>query len=57
MLFHSPLAEGYSNRKMADFLTVSHKTVEKHRSNLMQKLDLHNAPAVTAYTIQNGLVA
>jgi DNA-binding NarL/FixJ family response regulator len=42
---------------MADYLTVSHKTVEKHRSNLMQKLDQHNASAVTAYAIQNGLVA
>jgi DNA-binding NarL/FixJ family response regulator len=51
------VAEGYSNRKIADYLTVSHKTVEKHRSNLMQKLDLHNAPAVTAYAIHNGLLA
>lgn len=51
------IAEGYSNREMADYLTVSHKTVEKHRSNLMRKLGLHNAPAVTAYAIQNGLVA
>jgi DNA-binding NarL/FixJ family response regulator len=51
------IAEGYSNKKIADYLTVSHKTVEKHRSNLMQKLDLHNAPAVTAYAIQNGLMA
>jgi len=51
------VAEGYSNRKIADYLTVSYKTVEKHRSNLMQKLDLHNAPAVTAYAIQNGLLA
>ena len=51
------VAEGYSNKKIADYLTVSYKTVEKHRSNFMQKLDLHNAPAVTAYAIQNGLVA
>ena len=51
------VAEGYSNRKIADYLTVCYKTVEKHRSNLMQKLDLHNAPAVTAYAIQNGLLA
>jgi DNA-binding NarL/FixJ family response regulator len=51
------IAEGNSNREIAEYLTLSHKTVEKHRSNLMQKLDLHNAPAVTAYAIQNGLLA
>ena len=51
------IAEGYSNREIAEYLSVSHKTVEKHRANLMQKLDLHNAPAVTAYAIHSGLVA
>jgi DNA-binding NarL/FixJ family response regulator len=30
--------------------------VEKHRSNLMRKLDLHNASAITAYAMENGLV-
>ncbi len=51
------IAEGYTNRNIAKYLTLSHKTVEKHRSNLMRKLDLHNAPAVTTFAIQNGLVA
>lgn len=51
------VAEGYKNREIAEFLSVSIKTVEKHRSNLMKKLDLHNASALTAYAIQNGLVA
>jgi DNA-binding NarL/FixJ family response regulator len=51
------IAEGHNNKGIAAYLSVSHKTVEKHRSNLMQKLDLHNAPAVTAYAIHNGLVA
>ncbi len=50
------VAEGYKNREIAEFLSVSIKTVEKHRSNLMKKLDLHNASALTAYAIQNGLV-
>jgi DNA-binding NarL/FixJ family response regulator len=50
------VAEGYKNREIAEFLNVSIKTVEKHRSNLMKKLDLHNASALTAYAIQNGLV-
>ena len=50
------VAEGYKNREIAAFLSVSIKTVEKHRSNLMRKLDLHNASALTAYAIENGLV-
>lgn len=36
---------------------VSIKTVEKHRSNLMKKLDLHNAAMLTAYAIEKGLTA
>lgn len=50
------IAEGYSNKAIADYLALSQKTVEKHRCNLMHKLDLHNAPAVTTYAIQHGLV-
>ncbi len=51
------IAEGYKNREIADYLSLSPKTVEKHRSNVMRKLDLHNAQAVTAYAIENGLMA
>lgn len=51
------IAEGYSNRHIADYLCVSVKTVEKHRSNLMKKLDLHNAAALTAFAIEKGLCA
>ncbi len=51
------IAEGYKNKDIAEFLTVSLKTVEKHRSNLMKKLDLHSASAITAYAIKNGLLA
>ena len=50
------VAEGYKNREIAEYLSVSIKTVEKHRSNLMKKLGLHNASALTAYAIENGLV-
>jgi DNA-binding NarL/FixJ family response regulator len=51
------LAEGYLNKEIAEFLHISVKTVEKHRANIMNKLDLHNAPALTAYAIEKGLVA
>lgn len=49
------VAEGNPNKTIADYLCLSVKTVEKHRSNLMKKLDLHNASALTAYAIEKGL--
>lgn len=51
------IAEGSKNREIADSLSVSVKTIEKHRSNLMKKLDLHNASGLTTYAIENGLMA
>jgi DNA-binding NarL/FixJ family response regulator len=51
------LAEGYQNKEIAEMLHISVKTVEKHRANIMTKLDLHNAAALTAYAIEHGLVA
>jgi DNA-binding NarL/FixJ family response regulator len=50
------IGEGYKNKEIADLLCISVKTVEKHRSNIMKKLDLHNAAALTAYAIEKGLV-
>ena len=51
------IAEGYKTREIADYLSLSPKTVEKHRTNLMKKLDLHSVSEVTLYAIQNGLVS
>jgi two-component system response regulator NreC len=51
------VAEGYKNREIAGHLCVSLKTVEKHRANVMRKLDLHSVAALTAYAFENGLVA
>lgn len=50
------LGEGYQNKEISDMLHISVKTVEKHRANIMNKLDLHNAAALTAYAIEHGLV-
>jgi two-component system response regulator NreC len=50
------IAEGRKSREVAEYLSVSLKTVEKHRSNLMRKLDLHSVSAVTKYAIANNLV-
>jgi two-component system response regulator NreC len=51
------VAEGHSNKYIAEYYCLSVKTVEKHRSNLMKKLDLHNASTLTAYAIEKGLLA
>jgi len=50
------VGEGHHNKEIADYLCISPKTVEKHRGNIMQKLDLHSASALTAYAIDKGLV-
>jgi len=50
------IAEGHRNKEIADFLCISVKTVEKHRANLIKKLDLHNAAALTAYAARKGLI-
>ena len=51
------IAEGYRNKQIAKDLCISVKTVEKHRANLMEKLDLHNVSAITALAIEKGLVS
>ena len=50
------IAEGYKSKQIAEYLCISPKTVEKHRSNLMQKLNLHSSPALTALAIEKGLI-
>jgi DNA-binding NarL/FixJ family response regulator len=51
------IAEGYKNKEIAEDLCISLKTVEKHRANLMKKLDLHNAAGLTVYAVERGLVS
>ena len=51
------IAEGNRNKDIAQYLSISLKTVEKHRSNLMKKLDLHTASSITSYAIKNGLAS
>ncbi len=50
------IAEGYRNKDIADYLCISAKTVEKHRANLMKKLDLHSASSLTAFAMEKGLI-
>jgi DNA-binding NarL/FixJ family response regulator len=50
------VGEGHSSIEIGNILCISSKTVDKHRSNIMNKLDLHSAAALTAYAIEKGLV-
>lgn len=48
------IAQGHRTREIAQDLSLSHKTIEKYRSNLMRKLGLRTATAVAAYAISHG---
>ncbi len=50
------LAEGYTNKQIGKMLFISAKTVEKHRSNIMSKLNLHDVASLTRLAIEKGLV-
>ena len=49
------IAEGHSTKEIASLLGVSAKTIDKHRTRLMEKLRVHDAVAVTRYAILSGL--
>lgn len=50
------VAEGAANKQVAAELGISIKTVEKHRNNLMRKLDLHDTASLTRYAIEAGII-
>jgi len=50
------IAEGHTNNAIAQTLQVSVKTVEKHRSNLMSKLDVHDVAGLVRVAVKHGLV-
>lgn len=49
-------AQGYSNAAIAGRFTISPRTVETHRTNLMRKLDLHSQAELARFAIQRGLL-
>ncbi len=51
------IAEGRSNREIAALLHITVKTVETHRANLMNKLDIHNTAELTQYAIRKGVIS
>jgi DNA-binding NarL/FixJ family response regulator len=51
------LAEGKSNKDIARLLNLSLYTVETHRSNILQKLNLHSVPELMLYAIRKGVIS
>ncbi len=50
------IAKGYSNKEIAEKLIISVKTVETHKSNLMEKLQMKTRPELVAYALKKGLL-
>lgn len=50
------LAEGASNEQIAAALVISPKTVERHRENIMHKLNLHSRAELVRYAIRKGII-
>jgi len=51
------LAEGKSNKEVAVLLKLSPYTVETHRTNLMQKLNLHNTAEIVLYAVRKKIIS
>lgn len=51
------VAEGHSNKEVADLLSVSPATVETHRAHILQKLDVHNTAELVLYAVRRGVIA
>ncbi len=51
------IAEGHTNREIAEALVISVKTVDRHRENIMRKLNLHNRVELVKYAIERGLIS
>ena len=50
------IAEGFTNKQIAEILSISIKTVQAHRNSLMQKLDLHDRGKLIKYAIQKKII-
>ncbi len=50
------IAEGHSTKQIASIIAVSHKTVEKHRQAVMNKLQIHEIATLTRYAFSNGII-
>jgi two-component system, NarL family, response regulator NreC len=51
------VAEGKSNKEIANLLHLSPYTIETHRANMMEKLSLHNVPELILYAVRKGIIS
>ena len=51
------IAEGKTNKEIASLLNISHFTVETHRANILQKLNLHSVPQLILYAVRKGIIS
>ena len=51
------IAEGRSNKEVANLLNISLTTVETHRAHILQKLDIHSIPELILYAVRKGIVS
>lgn len=49
-------AEGYTTAQIAEMLTISRRTAQTHRKNIMSKLDIHTQTELVLYAVQNGIM-
>jgi DNA-binding NarL/FixJ family response regulator len=50
------VAEGHSNKEVAELLAISPATVETHRARVLQKLDVHNTAELVLYAVRKGVI-
>ena len=50
------IAEGHSNKEIAEILSLSPTTVETHRAHILQKLDVHNTAELVLYAVRRGII-
>jgi DNA-binding NarL/FixJ family response regulator len=51
------IAEGHTNKGIADLLSISPATVETHRAHILQKLDVHNTAELVLYAVRRGVIS
>ena len=51
------VAEGHSNKEIAELLSVSSTTIETHRAHILQKLDVHNTAELVLYAVRRGVIS
>ncbi|MEO8258449.1 MAG: response regulator transcription factor [Acidobacteriota bacterium] len=51
------VAEGHTNKAIADLLCVSPATIETHRAHILQKLDVHNTAELVLYAVRRGIIS